>query len=232
MKCLVLVSILFILGVTTSLGLDNGHTSEGKTKVLKRIVKRSLGNLNAQILPVLEGQIIASCKNGEAANDLPDVFRDMKSCIARKQIIRTPKEEYLKNIEKCSQDAITKTKNCLSDEKKYFPDFLLVLVKSVVSFMYDDVDLLRVDLAACIPRISSFDAQNSYLTCVRDTALQTHDTTELPNSKAEFCAKFIPINNCFTDMIKDYCPQTSNLKKLREDYINMGKRPCGEKEVS
>ncbi|KAJ8913834.1 hypothetical protein NQ315_003743 [Exocentrus adspersus] len=229
MKYTVVISVLFILGTTATLRQEIDHGSQGRTKVLKRIVKRSLNGLAAQMLPLLETKIISNCNDSKSAEELQDVYSEMKVCFAKEKILRVSKEDFWKNIKECSKDAITKTRNCLPEDRKYFPEFVLSVAKSAVDFMYEDVDLIRVDLAACVPKLNNFEAQYDYLRCLRGISSKDNSTspTELP-SQAEFCAKFIPANQCFTDMIKGHCPQTSNLKKFRENYINMAKRPCEE----
>lgn len=61
------------------------------------------------------------------------------------RIFSVPKAEYIDNIVSCSKQAITETKDCLPEEQKYFPEFVLDLAKSLVSFMYDDKPVLACE---------------------------------------------------------------------------------------
>ncbi|KAJ8937018.1 hypothetical protein NQ314_012100 [Rhamnusium bicolor] len=202
-------------------GLSLANSSSGSSEedsTLKRVVRETFAGMSQQFLPRIEATIISNCKaNGhiEAANKLQSAYDVMKICIKKKTIFITPKNEYIAHIEECSKDSLTLTRSCLAVDQKYFPDFILDLVKSVVNFMYDDFDIMRVDLPVCIPRFNNYSVQRNYIQCLTDTAVQTHDTNQIPTSKASFCQKFIPASYCFTNMIKDTCDQTKNMDQFR-----------------
>ncbi|KAG5887447.1 hypothetical protein JTB14_003298 [Gonioctena quinquepunctata] len=191
--------------------------SEGQKghKVLRRVVRQAIGNMGGQFLVQTETTIISNCKaNGhsEVQSDLEATYRKMKQCVGQKQVFVDTKEEFIAHLEECSRDAIRKTKECLADDQKYFPEFILDLAKSLVSFMYDDFDIMRFDLPTCIRSLQNISAQRKYIQCLTDTAAATQDTARIPSSKKSFCDKFLPASRCFTEMIKDNCDDSTNIR--------------------
>ncbi|KAJ8964307.1 hypothetical protein NQ317_016122 [Molorchus minor] len=138
----------------------------------------------------LEITIISICKrNGhaEAATALQNTYGEMKRCMHNKKIFITPKEEFLTSIEKCSEDALKITQDCLAENQKYFPEFVLDLAKSLTNFVYDDIDYMRYDLAPCVPRFDEYGVHRKYLQCLSDTVVDTDDVPYIQRSKSSFC---------------------------------------------
>ncbi|KAJ8954731.1 hypothetical protein NQ318_011425 [Aromia moschata] len=200
---------------------------------LRRFARSALSGMSGEILIRLESTIVSNCKkNGhqQIANNLQNTYDNMKVCLNKKKIFIATKSEFLDNIDECSRDAVKQTKTCMSDDQKYFPEFILDLVKSVAGFMYDDRDIMKYDVAQCVQIFTDYSVRRSYIQCVTDISIQTGDSNQIPTSKASFCKTFIPASYCFTNTIKENCARTKNLDKFREDYINAMKVPCDKKE--
>lgn len=67
----------------------------------------------------------------------------MRQCLLRKKIFSVKEDEYLNFVGNCSEDVLNKMKGCLLDDQQYLPDFFLNSTKSLISFLYGDIDLLR-----------------------------------------------------------------------------------------
>ncbi|CAH1153850.1 unnamed protein product [Phaedon cochleariae] len=230
---LFIVSLFFVIGLCHAELYEEG--SSPVRGALKRVVRHAIGGMGGEFLTQTELSIISNCKaNGygdEVGDRLQESYDKLKVCIRKKTMFIDPKEDYIANLEECAQDPIKKTTACLREDQKYFPQFLLDLSKSVVIFMYDDFNIMRVDLPRCIIKFQEYRVQRKYLQCLMDTSQKTHDTMEIPSSKESFCEKFIPASRCFTEIIKDNCDQTPKLVQFREDYMNSMMRPCGLKSA-
>ncbi|KAG5887448.1 hypothetical protein JTB14_003299 [Gonioctena quinquepunctata] len=201
-------------------------------KVLRRVVRQTITNMRRDALELAEKIIVSNCKaNGhpDVRSELEDTYNKLMHCVGEKKLFLNTKEEFIANLEECSKDAIRKTENCLADDQKYFPEFILELAKSVVNLLYDDFQILKFDFPSCIRFLDSTDAARKFNKCLTDTAAATHETDELPSSRKSYCDKFLPATRCFSEMIKDNCDDTANFRKFREDYMNAMEVPCGTK---
>ncbi|KAG5887449.1 hypothetical protein JTB14_003300 [Gonioctena quinquepunctata] len=209
--------------------------SEGEKghKVLRRVARQAIRSVGGQLLVQTEKTIISNCRaNGhpEARSDLEESYSKLKQCVGKKQMFLITKEEFIANLEECSRDAIRKTENCLADDQKHFPQFILDFAKSVVSFMYDDFQIIDLICQSCACSLQGADATRKYIKCLTDTSQATHDTEKIPSLKKSFCDKVLPESRCFTEMIKDNCDDTANFRKFREDLMNSIEVPCGTKK--
>ncbi|XP_074026264.1 uncharacterized protein [Leptinotarsa decemlineata] len=224
----------FVIFVLLIIGVYSAEVSKtGPRRALRKIVKRALWDIDETYLVRIEAILISNCKaNGrlEVQDDLENTYSQMKRCAGRKTIFITPKAEFLANLEECSREAIRKTRNCLAEDQKYFPEFILDLAKSYFTFLYDDFEIMRLDLPSCVRSSQNSDAQREYIQCLTDAVAQTHYTWIIPSSKRSFCDKILPATKCFTEIIKNYCQDSENLRKFRNDYIGAIEVPCGIKK--
>ncbi|XP_018563643.1 uncharacterized protein LOC108905317 [Anoplophora glabripennis] len=246
MNFIVLVNLLFLLGLSQAQFRSSEETDparplrseespqryQRKEKVLKRVARNEFRNLAQKYVPALEKIIIDNCKaNGQydAAEKLQPTFEEMKTCLSKKKLLVTPREELLALIEECIVEPVKQSKNCLAETQRYYPQLLSELAKSLTNFLYDDYDIIRVDLIACFPKLNNVKVATSYEQCLREVAIRTHDSREIPHTKTEFCQVFVPTAYCFTNMVKENCNRTQGLAKFREDYVKLHKNICEEK---
>ncbi|KAJ8954730.1 hypothetical protein NQ318_011424 [Aromia moschata] len=211
------------------------HTvsSNSNGRGFRRIARSPVRDLSGERLKRLESTIVSNCKNNghqQIADNLQNTYDDLKVCLKKKKVFVATKSEFLDNIDKCSRDAVMQTKTCMSDDRKYFPEFILDVVKSVAGFMYDDKDIITNDLAQCLNTFTDYSVRRSYSQCVTDVSIRLVTQVKYQRQRPLFCKAFIPTSYCYTNIIKDNCIRTKNLDKFREDYINAMKVPCDKKD--
>ncbi|CAG9836182.1 unnamed protein product [Diabrotica balteata] len=208
-----------VLTVVVLLALANADEVSEKRAVLRRTTRQALGSMGGSFLAQTERNIINNCKkNGlssSGADDLQVTYSKMKSCMSNTKIFETPKNEFISKMVECSRAAIKDTKDCLANDQKYFPEFVLDLAKSMVNYMYDDKDLFKdSEIVGCINNLGRYTVQIEYIKCLTTT------------SRQEFCRKFIPATECFPDTLKHNCASTTKINKFFDDYSNAIASPC------
>ncbi|XP_018563645.1 uncharacterized protein LOC108905319 [Anoplophora glabripennis] len=247
MKFVVLFSLLFLLGISqaqfnvseendlTLLQSDGSiQKDQGKRRVLRRAVRNAFTALGQKYSARLEKIIINNCEtNGqyEIAEKLQPSFDEMKACLSKKRIFRIPRDEYLAHIEACRRESIKLSKSCLSESQRYFPDLQLDISKSLTNVLYDDFDILSNDMVKCLPKLKNKDVLTNYAQCIKEVAAARGDSSQIPDTKKKFCQSFVPLANCFTNMIKDTCGDTPGITKFGDDYIKAHKDVCEENEI-
>ncbi|CAH1105516.1 unnamed protein product [Psylliodes chrysocephalus] len=225
----------FIVFVAVAISLVYADEGSEKRAVIRRVTREAISGMGGVFLKQTEKNVIYNCKaNGlsyDGAESLQNTFDKMTQCMSSPRIFSVPKAEYIDNIVSCSKQAITETKDCLPEEQKYFPEFVLDLAKSLVSFMYDDKPVLASpEIPRCMKNFIRSEVQQDYIGCMTTVAAQTHDTQEIPKSKAEFCSKFLPAGNCFPKTLNKYCSNDSKVQKFTSDYTRALEQPCETKE--
>ncbi|XP_072386087.1 uncharacterized protein [Diabrotica undecimpunctata] len=220
-----------VLTVVVVLGLANAEEVSEKRAVLRRTTRQALGSMGGSFLAQTERNIINNCKkNGlslSGADDLQATYSKMKTCMSSTKIFETPKNEFISKMVDCSRNAIRETKDCLSNDQKYFPEFVLDLAKSMVNYMYDDKDLFKdLEIVGCINNLGRYTVQIEYIKCLTTVSQKTGDDENIPTSRQEFCRKFIPATECFPDTLKQHCSSTTKINKFFDDYSNAIASPC------
>nr|CAI5857372.1 unnamed protein product [Callosobruchus analis] len=199
-------------------GLSQSNAEEQQLAPLKRSVRSAMQGLSAAMFEKVKKTVIKTCmENGHQDGD------DLE-------------KEFLDHIDACSEDAVRKVRNCLPEDKKYFPEFIQDLMKSVVTMMYDDYDIMRVDLAACAPDLARPSAQLKYLNCVKKVSKEQEDEDDIPKSKATFCKIFLPATECLVKWLESTCDDMDvaacapNLRKTSSlmGYLNCLKKVSQE----
>ncbi|VEN43732.1 unnamed protein product [Callosobruchus maculatus] len=188
--------------------------------------------LSAAMFEKVKKTVVKTCvENGhQDGDDLEDSIDQAKECLKSKKMFLTPKAEFLDHIDSCSEDAVRKVRNCMPEDKKYFPEFIQDLMKSVVTMMYDDYDIMRVDIAACAPDLAKPSAQLEYINCLKRVSKETGDGDCIPKSKAALCEILLPATECLPKWLESTCADSENLRKYRVDYYAANERPCKAKE--
>ncbi|CAG9856857.1 unnamed protein product [Phyllotreta striolata] len=207
----------------------------GNRPVLKRVTRKAIRNMRGALLKQIEAKIISNCEaNGLTdcgANHLQETFNKMRSCLETKIMYSVPKDEYIQHLESCGKDAVRETENCLRSDQRYFPKFVLDLVKSLVNFMYDDKSALASwEMTACLRKFDNFDVRRDYFSCMVLASIRTHDTQEIPHSKGDFCDKFVAAAKCYPRTVNKYCDHNCNVNKIISDYSKYLAIPCEIKE--
>ncbi|XP_057658636.1 uncharacterized protein LOC130895402 [Diorhabda carinulata] len=203
-----------------------------KRAVSRRSVRQTLSSITPTPLYSLRDSIIKNCvNNGISANDLRDMkasFDRMARFMSNVNIYTTPKEEYINNITEYTNDTNSKISRCLKDSQKYFSNLDLEIITSLINFVYDNKDILiSTDWESCVQKLRSNDQiLVSYLTCLRDRGRELDDGPSIPNSKTEFCKKFIPRNRCLPDTVDEYCKNSTIVSKFTKNYKKALQLPC------
>nr|CAH7722316.1 unnamed protein product [Callosobruchus chinensis] len=190
----------------------------------------SQSNAEEQQLAPLKRSVRSAMQGLSAAMFEKETIEQAKECLKNKKLFVTPKAEFLGHIDTCSEDAVRKVRNCMPDDKKYFPEFIQDLMKSVVTMMYDDYDIMRVDLAACAPNLAKTSAQQEYINCVKRSSKEGIGEDCIPGTKAAFCKIFLPATECLVKWLESACDDSENLRKYRADYYAANAKPCEDKE--
>ncbi|CAH1993631.1 unnamed protein product [Acanthoscelides obtectus] len=215
-------------------GLSLCNAEQQQLAPLKRSVRSAMQGLSSIMYEKVKNTVVRECmENGyQNGDDLKETIDQAKECLKNKKMFITPKAAFLDHVDSCTQEAVRKVRNCMPDDRKYFPEFIQDLMKSVVSMMYEDFDIMRVDLAACAPSLVQTSKQLEYINCLKKVSKETEDEDNIPSSRAAFCKRYLPATECFVKWVKSSCPDSENLRKFREDYYAASERPCEVKEVN
>ncbi|KAJ8913823.1 hypothetical protein NQ315_003732 [Exocentrus adspersus] len=188
---------------------------------LRSRTKREIGGVGSK-LPHIEKKILQSCNDSiELANSLGD----MKACLRTKRLFVTPRDEYIQHMDQCTQPIRKEIKECLPQKLKYLPDLLAEIAESVVRLLYDDFGEIGRGLAPCMSALNSTTSKADYERCIVKNGGHSDDDT-IPESKEEFCKKFVPISECFVKQINDTCTIDKDLRKFTTDYTKAIEKPC------
>ncbi|XP_072377514.1 uncharacterized protein [Diabrotica undecimpunctata] len=199
---------------------------------LKRVVRNTIGEFTYSHYNRLKTLLVRNCVvNGftNIENDLQKTFKELETCVLKKKLLVDNKDDYIKNMEDCSQEPIKAVKNCLSKKKGYLPNFLLNMARKQVELIYDDREIINMYLAPCTEVFESFVVAYKYRRCLVETSKRTNDTEIFADSVETFCSRYLPSIYCLTDIINEVCSQDPKLKQYIEDHIKAKKYPCEQK---
>ncbi|XP_023310430.1 uncharacterized protein LOC108905821 isoform X2 [Anoplophora glabripennis] len=186
----------------------------------RKRVTREIGGAGSK-LPHIENRIKELCANDKRLNDS---MATMKTCLKKKPVFLTPRDEFIENIDHCSVETRNELRKCLPEKLRYFPDFFFNLVDSVVKLLYDDFGEIARGLAPCVSKLNEEPSKTNYEKCLKSTGEDIQE--EILESKEKFCGKFLEAANCFIKQLNDTCTTNEDLEKFKKDYIAAVKRPC------
>ncbi|CAG9836184.1 unnamed protein product [Diabrotica balteata] len=199
--------------------------------VLRRSTRQALGSMGGSLLAQYERNIIKNCKkNGlslSGADDLQATYSKMKTCMSSIKIFETPKNEFISKMVECTRASVKETKDCLANDQKYFPEFILDFAKSMVNYKYDDKDLFEdTEIVNCLNNMGRYTVRIEYIKCLGIVSQRTGDDENIPTSRQELCRKFMPGIKCLPDTLKQHCASSTKINKFLDDYSNAVASPC------
>ncbi|XP_056641837.1 uncharacterized protein LOC130448459 [Diorhabda sublineata] len=175
--------------------------------------------------------IIAACKaNGltkDAETKLDKEFDESEVCVSKKPIFSVPQEEFIQNMNDCNKELLTLIRNCLKENEKFYPDYMLQLRNSFTTFLYAGKDVLESnEFKACAQKMEEPAATKTMDTCVERAAQESHASAGLPQSKSEACETMDKISQCYSKVIGQYCESNDNVNKFLQLNVAAITSPC------
>ncbi|CAG9864915.1 unnamed protein product [Phyllotreta striolata] len=227
MKCLLVALVLIAVDGAASTQVD---IKPKNGEAVSKLAILSSSPVVYGYVSRIKHNIITNCKeNGrDIAKDLEKSYEDLVNCINTTTLYTNKKLEYIQNLEECSKTAIQKAKSCLKKEHSYYPDILLKIVKSQISFVCDNYETIQNHLIPCIKTYEKQEVRTRLLNCFTDVNRTVKDASLIPPSIEVFCQKYVPSHNCFIDILENECKQFPKLKQFGENYNIAMSYPCSK----
>ncbi|CAG9829891.1 unnamed protein product [Diabrotica balteata] len=226
MKYLCFIFICVILGISHD---QYGVHGEGRP-VTRRFTRSAFAEMGLQFVELLKDKIISNCvANGFYIEDqLRESFTNLEVCLKNEKFYISPKEDFLRNVKKCSVEPIKLVKSCLTKEQSYFPDFLYNMAKAQIELIYNNRDVISIYVPVCRKMFEKPEIRRNYLNCLTESKKQ-NSSTEIPPSVEIYCERYLPRTHCLTDIFYNECSHIPKLKQYADERVKAINSPCSQK---
>nr|XP_023020011.1 uncharacterized protein LOC111508663 [Leptinotarsa decemlineata] len=155
-------------------------------------------------------------------------------CLGNYKMFNTPINELDAALVRCTADIRRISLDCLSDSQKYYPDFVLQILRNLLRFAYENSDFIQGrtaewEHAICLNELHRKDNRNKIFKCF-EKASKNNECEEgfyIP-PKDELCRQVKDFSTCFLDVIKRICIRDIKTDKFIDGGINALESPCME----
>ncbi|XP_060527627.1 uncharacterized protein LOC132702831 isoform X1 [Cylas formicarius] len=199
----------------------------------RRLVKRTIVQFaftNSSLSTIAKLQQICQ-KYGSEDSVLNLMIAINKTHCKPIRFLVTPREDMIADLRSCSKPLILAMEDCLKEEAKYFPTFLMENIISVLEFGYTYANTLQKatsnrELLQCFQDIKRNKNRNLLIACFKENVQNDiFNEMNIP-PKETMCGKMYSLNNCVKEVIKKVCINDVEIDTLIRDLVNALHKPC------
>ncbi|CAH0555393.1 unnamed protein product [Brassicogethes aeneus] len=201
-----------------------------RRSVFKRDITNAITENQMQLKNLMIEKVKMYCDKfgeGQAFQELKDSLTQSRICTGNFLDIFGP--QYNTRIPKCYTDTINKIRNCLPEELKYFPSFIVDILFSVTEFLKTNTQHFKLSstnmvFQQCFISLRQESVKESFLQCINDCELT--DVNKEIFTKDVTCKKLNDLTNCASTVMKNTCIPDITLDKFRNGLMAAFTKPC------